>query len=52
MSDIIERIPGYTDDMMLEWCMHLHRIVSATKTVTVGRGRNIERRAVPKHNTP
>lgn len=51
MSDIIERIPGYTDDMMLEWCMHLHRIVTMTKTISVGRGRNIERRAVPKHNT-
>lgn len=51
MSDIIKRIPGYTDDMMLDWCTLLHRVVSATKTVTVGRGRNVERRAVPKHNT-
>lgn len=51
MSDIIKRIPGYTDDMMRDWCTLLHRVVSATKTVTVGRGRNVERRAVPKHNT-
>lgn len=51
MSDVIERIAGYSDDMMYEWCLSLHRVVSKTKVVKYGRGRNTVEKTVWKHHT-
>ena len=51
MSDVIERIPGYSDDMMHKWCLTLQRVVCATKEVKSGRGRNTVVRTVLKSPT-
>ena len=51
MSDVIERIPGYSDDMMHKWCLTLQRVVCATKEVNSVRGRNTVVRTVLKSPT-
>ena len=52
MKDILSRLPAYSDKMMYEQCLVLQKVVMKTKSVTVGRGRNSEKREVLKHNTP
>lgn len=51
MSDIISRIPSYSDDMMYKWCLTLQKVVCATKEVKSGRGRNTVVRTVLKSPT-
>lgn len=50
-SNIIPRIPGYTNEMMLEKCTLLLKVVQMTKEVKVVRGKKEEIRNVPKHPT-
>jgi hypothetical protein len=52
MKDILSRLPAYSDKMMYEQCLILQKVVTKTKSVTVGRGRHAEKREVLKHNTP
>ena len=51
MIDIVPRVPCYSNYMMWKQCEILKSVVTATKDVKVGRGRNIEILKVPKHNT-
>lgn len=39
MTDILERIPGYTNEMMYNQCMLLHRVMFRTKEVKIGHGK-------------
>ena len=52
MSDIIKRIPLYSNDMMLNYCETLDRVVSKTKQVKKGRGKSAIMVDVPVHNFP
>lgn len=51
MINIIPRIPAYSDEMMWRQCEILKSVVTATKEIKVGRGRNIEVVKVYKHRT-
>jgi hypothetical protein len=51
MSDIIERISGYSDEMMQEWCSCLQRVVTQERIIKEGRGKNKRERKVLKHPT-
>lgn len=51
MINIIPRIPAYSNEMMWRQCEILKSVVTATKEVKVGRGRNIEVIKVYKHRT-
>lgn len=46
---MIERIPGYSNEDMVEYCETLKRIILSTKDVKVGRGKAIETIKVPKY---
>lgn len=51
MIDIIQRTPYYSNESMWKQCEILKSIVTATKEVKIGRGRNLEILKSPKHNT-
>ena len=42
MKKLIERIPGYSNKEMLQYCETLKKIILSTKEVKVGRGKSIE----------
>ena len=50
--DILERRSGYSNEMMHKQCIILQNVVTQTKTIKSGRGKNIESREVPKDNIP
>jgi hypothetical protein len=50
-SNIIPRIPAYTNEMMLQKCLLLESIINMGKEVKVGRGKNVEVRKVLKYDT-
>lgn len=50
MTDIIPKIPGYSNEAMWRQCETLKTIVTIYKEVKVGKGRNIETMRVSKHN--
>jgi hypothetical protein len=52
MIDIVPRILCYSNEMMWKDCEILKSIVTDTKEIKVGRGRNVEILKVPKHTTP
>ena len=49
-KDIIERIPGYSNEMMYDWCLSISNVVNKTKDVKVGRGKNIKTIKKDKYN--
>jgi hypothetical protein len=49
MTDIIDRIPMYTNEMMLKECEILKYVVTQHEIITVGRGKKIEKIKKPKH---
>ena len=49
--NIIERIPAYSNLMMLERCKTLYSVVTATKEVTIRRGKQPVIESVPKFHT-
>ena len=51
MQEIIERISGYDDKSMWEYCETLKKITHQTKEVKSGRGKAIEIREVLKYET-
>jgi hypothetical protein len=50
MTDIIPRIPAYSNEAMWRQCETLKSIVTVFTEVKVGKGRNIETIKVQKHN--
>jgi hypothetical protein len=48
MEHIIERISGYSNDAMLEYCERLKTVITATKKVKVKKGKVLEEVEVPK----
>lgn len=51
MTDIIERISGFDNQFMYEYCESLRKIVMQTKEVKSGRGKQIVVEHIPKYNT-
>ena len=51
MIDILPRVSMYSNEMMWKQCEILKSVVTQTKEVKTGRGRNVEIYQVPKHNT-
>jgi hypothetical protein len=47
--DKIERIPGYSNKMMLDQLNAVFKVMSKTKMVTSGRGRNVVTKEVPMY---
>ena len=47
---IIERRPGYTNEMMVEQLQRLERVLSQTKKVKKGRGKKSRFIDVPKYS--
>lgn len=39
-GDIVERTPGYTNQMMIDDCERMLRVLQKTKKIYTGRGRN------------
>lgn len=39
-GDIVERTPGYTNQMMIDDCERMLRVLQKTKKMYVGRGKN------------
>lgn len=52
MDDILERIPSYSDYDMWKRCETLHRVISSTKEVKVGRGKLASMKSVKKYKDP
>jgi len=48
---MIERISAYSNKAMWDYCEILKRVVTQTKEIKVGRGKQIEILKVPKYNT-
>ena len=48
-KDIIERIPGHSDDMMVDYCERLLRVSSAEQEIKVGSGRGSVTESKPKY---
>lgn len=46
---IVKRVPGYTNEMMLEDCERMLRVLTQTKEVKIGRGRASTTIKVPKY---
>jgi hypothetical protein len=51
MTDIIERISGFDNQFMYEYCDSLRKIVMQTKEVKSGRGKQIVVEQILKYNT-
>jgi hypothetical protein len=51
MSEIIERISGFSDQEMYEYCESLRRVILQKKEVKSGRGKSIETKQVLKYDT-
>ena len=49
MTDIVERIPSYSNEAMLHYCETLKSIMTQTHDTKVGRGKKVEVIKVPKH---
>lgn len=49
MNKLIERIPGYSNSDMVEYCETLKRITLSTKDIKVGRGKAVETIKVSKY---
>ena len=49
---VIDRIPYYSNEMMLEYCERLKRVVLDSKEVTIGRGKSSRVEKVLKYKTP
>ena len=49
MTKLIERIPGYSNSDMVDYCETLKKIILSTKEVKVGRGKAIETIKVSKY---
>ena len=52
MKDIVKRRPGYNNEMMLDYCETIHRVICLTKKVNRGRGRSAVMVDVPVHDFP
>lgn len=51
--EIVKRVPGYTNDMMIKDCEIMHGVLTKTKEVIVGRGKQPERkRYLPSQSQP
>jgi hypothetical protein len=51
-NNIIERIPGYSNEMMYNQCSLLASVVNKTTEIKIGRGKNVSYVQKLKHNTP
>jgi len=51
MKDVFERIPGYSNEEMVEKCQMLLNILDAKVEKTVGRGKNTTTVLVKKYKT-
>lgn len=49
MKNIVERIPGYDNKSMLEYCDTLKSIITKTKDFKTGRGKSVTTIKVPKY---
>jgi hypothetical protein len=49
--DILEPLLGYSDEMMLDRCEALKRVITATKDVKIGRAPKVEIIKMPKYKT-
>lgn len=47
LPDIVERSPGYSDEMMVRDCEIMLKVLTKTKTIFYGRGRNRTSMEVP-----
>lgn len=50
MTDIVERIPSYSNEAMLHYCETLKSIMTQTHDTKVGRGKKSQIIKIPKHN--
>ena len=50
MKDIVERISGYSNQAMTDYCLRLMNVITATKKKKVKVGRNVEEVEVPKYS--
>jgi len=48
---MIERLPAYSNKAMWEYCEILKRVITQSKDVKVGRGKQVEIIKVPKYST-
>lgn len=48
--DIIERVYKYDNQMMLDRCLLLKRVVSQTREIKIGRGKNVSVIKRPKYD--
>lgn len=48
-KDIVERTPGYTDEMMIDDCECMLKVLSKTKEIFIGRGKNRQSMQVPMY---
>lgn len=46
---IVQRVPGYSDEMMLEDCKRMLRVLTKTREIKIGRGRASTTMKVPKY---
>jgi len=46
---IVQRVPGYSDEMMIEDCKCMLRVLTQTKEMKIGRGRASTTIRVPKY---
>ena len=47
LPDIVKRSPGYSDEMMVKDCEIMLKVLTKTKTISYGRGRNRTSMEVP-----
>ena len=48
---MINRLPAYSNKAMWEYCEILKRVITQSKDVKVGRGKQVEIIKVPKYST-
>ena len=51
MNEIIERISGFNDQEMYEYCESLRRVILQKKEVKSGRGKAIETKQILKYDS-
>jgi len=46
---IVQRVPGCSDETMLEDCKRMLRVLTQTKELKIGRGKNSTTKKIPKY---
>ena len=50
-SDIIERIPAYSNEMMYQQCMILKRVMDKSETIKIGHGKKATLKEKYRYNS-